>query len=178
MTDDAHDHARELIDAGSPPRSCSLDLLRAAPVYVEIQAYRSTAFDDVELAIIKAHQESWQALLSKHGVRYGGVPLDGRADVCADLVFDAALPVDPVQHPAALPLVLEAIYDLTRELPSAEWEVHTVEHVVTRFQPSEEECTFLPERRLYAQSVKGSPAPGESGAIEEVKEAPPDVFDF
>jgi len=148
----------------------AMDFLKRAPIFVTAQAYREAPFGPEELAILQAHFNSWRTLLVRHGVIYDGVILDGNSEEYPELVYHLATVVEADNYPAALPLVLDALYDMTLEIPSADWEIHTVEQVVTRLEPDQESIGLVPGETVYAQRIKGLPAleeqadfPGQAG---------------
>lgn len=139
----------------------ALDFLKRAPTFVTAQAYRSTSFNEAELNILRDHLDSWRNLLFKHGVIYDGITIDGQADEHKDLVYHVAMAIDTATYPAALPLVLDALYDLTSELPSPKWEIYGVEQVVTKFEQEVSSRSLISAARLFAQHFHGSPSSEE-----------------
>lgn len=140
----------------------ALDFLSPVPVFVTVQAYRDTAFDAQEAARIQEHLSSWRLLLAKHGVIYDGIMLDGDLSEFVDMIYHFSMAVDMSRYPAALPLVLDALYELQQLVPSAEWEVHVIEQSVTRLVVNDSDRGLVPGPRVFPQHVRGLPAPNES----------------
>jgi hypothetical protein len=139
----------------------ALDFLKRAPTFVTAQAYRGVSLNEAELNILKDHLDSWRNLLFKHGVIYDGITLDGPAEKHEDLIYHVAMAIDTATYPAALPLVLDALYDLTSELPSPKWEIYGVEQVVTKFEQEVSSRSLISSSRLFAQHFHGSPSSEE-----------------
>lgn len=146
------------MSGGEPIPPGALDFLKRAPTFVTAQAYRDTAFDARERRILNDHLDSWRTLLFKHGVIYDGIIIDGKEDTYKELVYHVAMAVDTSTYPAALPLILDALYDLTNELPSAQWRIYGVEQVVTEFEPEQSSRSLAAAERLFAQHFHGQPA--------------------
>jgi hypothetical protein len=140
----------------------SLDFLKRAPTFITAQAYRESMIDGSELRILKAHLDCWRQLLFKHGVIYDGILVDGLSSTYKQLIYHVAMAIDGATYPAALPLVLDALFDLTNELPALDWQIYGVEQVVTRFEPELTSKSLLAGERLFAQHFHGRPAGEES----------------
>lgn len=142
-----------------------LDFLRPPPILVTAQGYRTQGFSQEELSRLRAHQDSWQALLFRHGIVYDATLLDGRKPEYVDLIYHFSATVDPDSDPYALPLLLDALYEMKDEFPDVEWEVHSVEAVVTRLPFDERQKGITAGGRVFPQHVKGQPAPLENDEI-------------
>jgi hypothetical protein len=141
------------------------DFLRRAPIFVTAQAYRSESLKPGEIANVQDHLESWRGLLKKHGVNYDGILVNNESPSHVDLIYHGSIHVQTEAQPAALPLVLDALYELSTLLPEAEFELYTVETVVTRLSLSNEHRGVVAGSRIFPQLVYGFPAQNERAAV-------------
>src|SRR5687767_11539808 len=102
------------------------DFLRQSPLYVMVQAYRSDPLSESEVQDIQDHIDSWRGLMSRHGVSYEGVIVSGPDPTHVDLIYHASLRVNVDKHMIGLPLVLDAVYELSCLIASAEFEIHSI----------------------------------------------------
>lgn len=141
------------------------DFLRRTPLYLAAQAYRSESLSPAELTAIQDHLDSWRGLLKKHGVAYEGVVVNLESPSHIDLLYHSSIQVQPDSDPAALPLVLDALYEFSTIMPAADIEIYTVETVVTRLRASDEHRSIVSGSRIYPQLVYGFPAQNERAAV-------------
>ncbi len=113
----------------------ALSFLKASTVYLTVLGHRNSALQEWELDLLRDHLDSWRALLAKHGTAYDGMTLDGNVEGHPGLIYYCALPVD-TSFAAALPLVQDAVYELTELLPDLDWQISIVEQVITSLRPS------------------------------------------
>lgn len=142
----------------------ALDFLKRAPTFLTAQGYRNAPFTQDELEILQAHLDSWRSLLSKHGIIYDGIVL--QRGQFRDLLYHVAMAVDTIAYPAALPLVLDALFELAYELSGIDWEIHGVEQIVTRFQPDYQTKSLVAGRRLFTQHFHGTPSAEEDAQFD------------
>ena len=129
----------------------ALSFLKAPTVYITVLAYGDSPFGPHDLTVLRDHLDSWRALLAKHGIAYDGMTLDGTVEGYAGLIYYAALPVDTAAFPAALPLVQDALYELTQLLPEAGWEINAVEQVITPLNANAGMKGLVPAQPLLSQ---------------------------
>ncbi len=141
--------------------SQALDFKKPAPIIVTVQCFRDIPFSMQELSLLQQHVDHWRDLLIENGVIYDGTIANGQFLPLPNLLYNAAVSVAPFTFPAALPLVLDAFYELSNMLSSASWEIHTVEQVVTQLRPDNLEKGLRPARRVFGQLVRGLPGVGE-----------------
>jgi hypothetical protein len=148
-----------------------LNSLRPSPLFVTVQAYRSNELSAEELTALDDHVNSWQEVLARNGIRYEGTLVNAQREDHADLLYHLATMVNSQHYPGGLPLLLDALFELSKII-AAEWELHVVEQVVTRFEISEGERGWIPSSRLFPQQIKGKPS------TQELMQSPDVITDF
>lgn len=147
------------------------DFVSPAPLFVTVQAYRPSELTPQELTALDDHIQSWHDLMVKHGIAYNGTLVNNQRPDHADLLYHLASMLDTHLYPASLPLLMDALYELSKIIP-AEWEMHVVEQVVTRFDLSEMDRGWIPSNRVFPQQIKGRPS------TQELMQSPDVITDF
>ncbi len=137
-----------------------LDFLKEAPLVVTAQAYRSSPLTAEEIEVLNDSVELWQSLLMKHAVLYEGNLLNNKDPGYVDMIYHVACTVQKDKN-VALPLVCDALYELTTVLPGLDWELHAVEQVITTLHCDSKSRGLTSSRRVFAQHIQGLPAVAE-----------------
>jgi hypothetical protein len=148
-----------------------LDFMRPAPLFLTVQAYRTSELSPEELTALDDHLNSWREILIGNGIAYEGVLVNNQSEDHADLLYHLSTMVNSHHYPGGLPLLLDALFELSKLIP-AEWELHVVEQVVTRFEISESEKGWIPSSRVFPQQIKGKPS------AKELMQSPDVITDF
>jgi hypothetical protein len=147
------------------------DSIRPAPLFVTVQAYRNSELSADELTALDDHIQSWHSIMVKNGIPYEGAVINNQRPDHAELLYHLTTLIDTHHYPASLPLLLDALYELSKLIP-AEWEMHVVEQVVTRFDISEPDKGWIPSNRVFPQQIKGRPS------TQELMQSPDVITDF
>jgi hypothetical protein len=148
-----------------------LDFLRPSPLFLTVQAYRTSELTAEELTALDDHISAWHEVMVRNGIAYDGIVVNNQREDHADLLYHLSTLVNCHHYPGGLPLLLDALFELSKLIP-AEWELHVVEQVVTRFDVSESERGWIPSSRVFPQQIKGKPS------TQELMQSPDVITDF
>ncbi|HEY9786737.1 MAG TPA: hypothetical protein V6D17_15145 [Candidatus Obscuribacterales bacterium] len=131
-----------------------------SPISIIAQARRNTPLTKDERARLEVYTGSWRQVFAKHGIVFSGIQ-EKYAGPVRHVICTMKFSVTPSRYPAALHLVLDAIYEIADEALHADWNIVASEVVLTRLEINADERSCIPGERAVVQRVKGYPHPGE-----------------
>lgn len=134
---------------------------RRATIVIKATALRDRPLDEAERSVLALFSDSWKSTFSKCGIKWEHSEnltetIDGMP-----VVLQCQARLNPETNAAALPIVLDALYELSSEVLHGDWRILATESVITRIDIDPESRGCMIGERHVPQYVKGYPHPAE-----------------
>lgn len=134
---------------------------RRATIVIKANALRDKPLDDAERAMLGLFSDSWKSTFSKCGIKWEQSENATETVDGSPVILQCQARLNPESNSSALPVVLDALYELSSEVLHGDWRILATESVVTKIDIDLESRGCMIGERYVPQYVKGYPHPAE-----------------